>query len=200
MKVAPEGSAPIDFTVSSRHDRMVPPTTTIPMATQQHWQPVRSNLALWWVASAVGMALWASAPAWSADMTPPASVHQADPLTAARQALAGQRWDDALQELRKVRAEGSADWNNLMGYAMRKRSPPDLAGAQRHYDAALRLDPDHKGALEYAGELALMKGDLATAEGHLARLVRLCAAGCEERTDLDKAVTRFKSAAPRARP
>jgi Flp pilus assembly protein TadD len=178
---------------------MVPPTKTISMATHQQWLPVRRNLALWGVVGAVGMAVCASGPAWSADTTPPASVHQADPLTAARQALARQRWDDALQELRKVRAEGDADWNNLMGYAMRKRSPPDLVSAQRHYDAALRLDPDHRGALEYAGELALMKGDLATAEVHLSRLARLCAAGCEERADLERAVARFKAAAPRAR-
>jgi Flp pilus assembly protein TadD len=156
----------------------------------------------WGLSTAVGAVLMLGmpGPARAADLSPPASVHQADPLAAARQALAAQRWDDALAELRKARAEGSADWNNLMGYALRKRTPPDLASAQRHYDSALRLDPDHRGALEYAGELALIKDDLATAEAHLARLVRLCAAGCEERADLERAVGRYKANRPQARP
>lgn len=161
-----------------------------------------TRLAACVMAWAVGVLLVAGlpGPARAADIPPPASVHQADPLDAARRALAGQRWDDALGELRKVRAENSADWHNLMGFALRQRTPPDLASAQRHYDSALRLNPDHKGALEYAGELALTKGDLATAETHLARLVRLCAAGCEERADLERAVARFKANRPQARP
>ena len=68
---------------------------------------------------------------------------------------------------------------------------------QRHYDAALRIDPAHQGALEYAGELALMKGDLATAEKHLATLARLCTSPCEPLDDLQQAVARFKSTAKR---
>jgi Flp pilus assembly protein TadD len=148
--------------------------------------------------------LSAAGASWAVDTPTPASVHQSDPSTdrlgPARAAIAQQRWDSALGELRKVQAEDSADWHNLMGYAFRKRAVPDLAASQRHYDAALRIDPDHKGALEYAGELALTKGDLATAEVHLARLVRLCAAGCEERADLEVAVARFKAEAQRRRP
>ncbi|MCK7493043.1 MAG: UPF0149 family protein [Comamonadaceae bacterium] len=63
-----------------------------------------------------------------------------------RRQAAGRR---AVAELRKVNATGNADWNNLMGYALRKQPTPDLDGAQRHYDAALRIDPRHQGALEY---------------------------------------------------
>ncbi|MBL8346646.1 MAG: tetratricopeptide repeat protein [Rubrivivax sp.] len=152
-------------------------------------------------AAAVAVSLWAAAgAAWGADTPPPSSVHQTDPLGPVRAAIARQHWDEALNELRKMPMPGSADWHNLMGYAWRKRATPDLVAAQRHYDTALRLDPDHKGALEYAGELALMKGDLATAEAHLARLVRLCAAGCEERADLERALARFKDSGSRPRP
>lgn len=153
--------------------------------------------------ASVGLAAWllgATVSAGAVDSPPPASVHAVDPLRAARAAIARQRWDDALLELRRAPDNGSADWHNLMGYAMRKQPAPDLAAAQRHYDAALRIDPDHKGALEYAGELALVKGDLATAEAHLARLVRLCAAGCEERDDLQRAVARFKADRSRQKP
>jgi len=137
---------------------------------------------------------------WAVDSPAPASVHQADPLGSARSAIAQQRWDAALSELRRVQAVDSADWHNLMGFSLRKRATPDLAEAQRHYDIALRIDPNHKGALEYAGELALMKYDLATAEAYLTRLVRLCAAGCEERADLERAVARFKADGNRWRP
>jgi Flp pilus assembly protein TadD len=137
---------------------------------------------------------------WAVDAPEPAGVHRVDPLGPARVAIAQQRWDAALSELRKVQAQGSADWHNLMGYAFRKRAAPDLAAAQRHYDIALQIDPNHKGALEYAGELALMKGQLAKAEAHLARLAALCAAGCEERADLERAVARFKADGNRWRP
>ena len=81
----------------------------------------------------------------------------------------------------------------LMGYALRKQAVPDLEGAQRHYDAALRIDPRHRGALEYAGELALMKGDLPRAEGYAGTLGLACPAGCEELADLKQAVARYKS-------
>jgi len=80
-----------------------------------------------------------------------------------------------------------------MGYALRKQARPDLDGAQRHYDAALKLNPKHMGALEYAGELALMKGDLATAERHLAALARLCSSPCETLDDLKQAVDAYKA-------
>jgi Flp pilus assembly protein TadD len=139
-------------------------------------------------------------PAQAADTPEPAPARASDPLGPARQAIADKRWAAAIAELRKVNAGSSADWNNLMGYSLRKQATPDLDGAQRHYDAALRIDPNHKGALEYAGELALMKGELATAEARLATLVRLCPSGCEERADLDKAIARFKANGNRWQP
>ena len=81
-----------------------------------------------------------------------------------------------------------------MGYALRKQAAPDLAAAERHYDAALRITPKHRGALEYSGELYLIKGDLTQAEQRLAQLSSACIFGCEEYTDLKKAVERFKIA------
>jgi Flp pilus assembly protein TadD len=130
----------------------------------------------------------------------PAKAAAADPLAPARKAIQAQRWSAALEELRRVNASGSADWNNLMGYALRKQSPPDLDGAQRHYDAALRIDPRHRGTLEYSGELALMKGDLAGAEQRLAALGRVCGGPCEEQDDLKKAVDKYKANGNRYQP
>jgi Flp pilus assembly protein TadD len=107
--------------------------------------------------------------------------------------IQARRWDAALEELRKLNSTGSADWNNLMGYTLRKQAKPDLDGAQRFYDAALKIDPGHTGALEYSGELALMKGDLATAEARLATLSKLCSMPCEPLDDLKKAIARYKA-------
>jgi Flp pilus assembly protein TadD len=118
----------------------------------------------------------------------------ADPLAQARSHIQAKRWTAAIDELKRVNASTSADWNNLMGYSLRKRATPDLDGAERFYNEALRIDPKHRGALEYSGELYLMKGDLARAEQRLAALDKACTFGCEEFTDLKNAVARFKAA------
>ncbi len=133
--------------------------------------------------------------AFAADDAPPAPA--GDPLGKAREQIAAKQWPQAVAELKRVNQTRSADWNNLMGYALRKQTPPDLAGARKHYDAALRLDPKHKGALEYAGELDLMTGDLAAAEQRLQRLEAVCGTTCEEYADLKAAIERFKAAGNR---
>ena len=146
-------------------------------------------------AAALTLALTAcTSAALAADMTPPpAPAAAADPLGAAREHIAAKRWAPAIAELKRVNATSSADWNNLMGYTLRKQATPDLDGAQRYYDAALRIDPRHRGTLEYAGELALMKGDLPRAESHAATLSSVCPSSCEELADLKKAVARYKA-------
>jgi Flp pilus assembly protein TadD len=124
---------------------------------------------------------------------PAAAPAAADPLAGARSRIASRQWAAAIDELKRVNAAGNADWNNLMGYSLRKQATPDLDGAQRYYDAALAINPQHKGALEYSGELALMKNDLPTAETRLAALQRACPSGCDELEDLKKTLARFKA-------
>ena len=136
--------------------------------------------------------LAASSLAYAADTTPAASP-AADKLSAARAEIQAGRWVAAIDELKKVNDTGSADWNNLMGYSHRKAKVPDYAAAERYYDEALRIDAKHRGALEYSGELYLMKGDLARAEERLARLDKACFLRCEEHADLKKAVARYKA-------
>jgi Flp pilus assembly protein TadD len=153
------------------------------------------------VAGLVALATGGVTPIMAADTPDPAAAaQQADPLGSARVAIGRQRWNQAIMELRKVEAKDSADWHNLMGFAMRKRAQPDLAAAQTHYDTALKIDPNHKGALEYAGELALMKGESPTAEAYLARLVKLCPSGCEERADLERVLAKYKADGNRWKP
>ncbi len=114
-------------------------------------------------------------------------------LSQAQKEIKANDYSAAIQTLEAANQNNSADWNNLLGYAQRKKAPPDLAFAERYYQAALKLDPKHKGALEYYGELLLMKNDLAGAEQMLARLDKVCVFSCEEFRDLKEAITRFKS-------
>ncbi len=125
--------------------------------------------------------------------TSPAVPAAADKLAPARALIAEKKWRAAIDELERVGDTASADWNNLMGYSHRKAKTPDFAAAERYYDAALRLDPKHRGALEYSGELYLMQGDLGRAEQRLAALDKACFLPCAEYTDLKKAVERFKA-------
>ena len=142
---------------------------------------------------AAAMLLAAAGARPAADPDPaPSTAAAPTPLATARAHVANARWDAALDELRRVNDTGSADWNNLMGYALRKSPQPDYAAAERHYDAALRIAPKHRGALEYSGELALTQGNLGKAEERLRALDKACLFGCEEYTDLKKAVAAYK--------
>jgi len=128
---------------------------------------------------------------WAADSTPAKS----DPvwLTEARASIKADKYDQAIQQLQAANETSSADWNNLLGYSLRKKQPPDLVGAEKYYPAALKIDPDHRGALEYYGKLKLMNNDLPGAEALLARLDKACTFGCEEYSDLKGAVQKYKS-------
>ena len=130
----------------------------------------------------------------AADTAPPTTAAAGDALADARAKVKAKQWPAARAELVRVNATTNADWQNLMGYVARKSSPSDLDAAERHYQEALRIDPRHRGALEYSGELYLIKGDLARAEAQLAALDKACLFGCEEYTDLKKSVARYKSA------
>jgi len=124
----------------------------------------------------------------------PAADKNADKLASARTLIAAKKWTDAVDELRRVNDTGSADWNNLMGYTLRKGKTPDLAASEKYYDEALRIDPHHRNALEYSGELYLMKGALDKAQARLATLSTECAASCEQYAELKSAIERFQAA------
>lgn len=143
--------------------------------------------------AAIALTLAASV-SFAADTGPAVTPAKPDPLVAAREQIAAKKWAAAIDELKKVNATDSADWNNLMGYSLRKAKTPDYDAAERHYNEALRLDPKHRGALEYSGELYLMKGDLAKAEQRLATLDKLCTFSCAEYRDLKKSVEAYKQA------
>ncbi|WP_431102884.1 tetratricopeptide repeat protein [Roseateles noduli] len=145
-------------------------------------------------------AVWALAgsmpSAQAADMSPPPSAAPApaaNTLTIARQLIQSRQWEAARDELKRVDDRRSADWNNLMGYVSRKAGNPDLAASERYYDEALRIDPHHRNALEYSGELYLMKGDLPKAQARLASLATECKSSCEQHTELKEAIARYQA-------
>lgn len=74
------------------------------------------------------------------------------------------------------------DLLTYLGFANRKLQHFDTATAW--YGAALAVAPNHRGALEYYGELKLERGDRAGALQHLARLERLCGFGCQQADQL----------------
>jgi tetratricopeptide (TPR) repeat protein len=74
-----------------------------------------------------------------------------------------------------------------MGFSLRKTG--DYKQAYTFYRKALDFDPDHKGALEYLGELYAETGQLDKAKENVARLRELCPSGCEELADLEKAIS-----------
>jgi Flp pilus assembly protein TadD len=114
-------------------------------------------------------------------------------LAQARQAIELKNFDLAITVLNQSEEKSSADWHNLMGFSLRKKSPPDWLAAEKHYQMALQKDAKHRGALEYYGELLLMKNDLPGAEALLQRLEKACFFGCEELRDLRKSVAEFKT-------
>jgi tetratricopeptide (TPR) repeat protein len=68
------------------------------------------------------------------------------------------------------------------GYVWRKLGSWDKA--EDYYRQALAIDPDHRGATEYYGELKVLKGDMAGARAMLARLDNACTFGCAEAEEL----------------
>src|SRR5438094_1662136 len=130
--------------------------------------------------------------AFAAD-TQPSPQPAPDKLDGVRAQIAAKNWSGAIDELKRFNDTGDADWNNLMGYSLRKAPTPDFAGAEKFYDEALRIDPSHRGALEYSGELYLQTGDLAKAEQRLAALDKTCRFGCSEYSELKKAIAQYKA-------
>ena len=117
------------------------------------------------------------------------------PLDGARAAIARQDWTraQALARDAVAREPLSADAHNLYAFAMRKGPQPDMDQVFRHYNEALRLDPQHRAAREYLGEAYLMTGNVAKAKELLAELDHMCKAGCVEQAELKRSISTFES-------
>jgi tetratricopeptide (TPR) repeat protein len=94
------------------------------------------------------------------------------------------RWDDALASLDDAESAigPHPDILTYKGYVWRHKG--DWAKAESFYHQALAIDPNHRGATEYYGELKVLEGETAAAKALLARLDSACAFGCAEAEEL----------------
>ena len=121
---------------------------------------------------------------------------ESDPVVEqANKYMESKDWQGAAGYLKDAVAKkpDNANYHNLDAYAMRKGPNPDMSLVFKHYNEALRIDPKHRGAHEYIGEAYLMVKDVAKAKEHLATLDRLCSFGCEEYSDLKKAIAEYET-------
>jgi Flp pilus assembly protein TadD len=81
---------------------------------------------------------------------------------------------------------GHANAWNLLGYAHRRLGKFD--DAEKFYDAALTITPNHTGALNYMGQMFLETGRPEKAKALLERLKKACEDGCEDLENLKKAM------------
>src|SRR2546421_2906208 len=112
-------------------------------------------------------------------------------LTSVRSKIKAKDFKAALAELTPMLATYQhADVYNLMGFSLRKMG--EYKQAYTFYRKALDFDPEHKGALEYLGELYVETGEVEKARENAAQLKKLCPAGCEELADLEHAIASAK--------
>jgi Flp pilus assembly protein TadD len=99
-------------------------------------------------------------------------------------------YDEALRYLHKADAEEphNADILNLIAYSYRKLGRFDVA--YRYYQKALTIDPDHKGANEYLGELYVETNRPSKAKEQLVKLKQICSS-CKEYKKLKQAIAAY---------
>ena len=145
--------------------------------------------------------LWLSAFLLGAALAAPGALavdnvtsRDAPDLTVVRAKIKAKDFKAAIAELTPMlETYQHADVYNLMGFSLRKTG--DHKQAYTFYRKALDFDPEHKGALEYLGELYVETGQVDKARENVVLLKKLCPGGCEELADLEQAIA---SAAPRA--
>lgn len=101
-----------------------------------------------------------------------------------------QRGLGSLQKVVQADPRNADAWNYL-GFSQRNLQHFDESLAA--YQKALAINPNHRGANEYLGELYLRTGNLELAREQLARVRSLCPGGCEEHDDLKTAVGAYPS-------
>src|SRR5205814_9675328 len=114
-------------------------------------------------------------------------------LTVVRATIKAKDFKRALAELTPMlQTYQHADVYNLMGFSLRKTG--DAKQAYTFYRKALDFDPQHKGALEYLGELYVETGQIDKARENVTALKKLCPSGCEQPADREHGIA---TAAPK---
>lgn len=108
-------------------------------------------------------------------------------LTGVKSKIYAERYSEAVEELTALTTTVQhADLYNLLAFSLRNLERYDEAA--KWYREALYYDPDHKGALEYQGELFLKLGQTERAKVNAQKLNFLCPDGCDELNALNLAI------------
>ncbi len=105
------------------------------------------------------------------------------------------RYEEAIAYLQDARwtAGPHPDILVYLGFANRKLKRYNQA--EEYYQTALDIFPNHRGALEYYGELKLERGNVSGAKANLARLESICTFGCYEADELRRWINKGASSA-----
>jgi Flp pilus assembly protein TadD len=130
-----------------------------------------------------------------ADAPEPKSRPENPNIVAGRKAMDAKDYKTAVGHFSKAVQElpNDSDAHNLLGYSFRKVGTFDKS--MEHYQRALKLDANNRGAHEYLGELYLDMNQPDNAEKQLAALKKACPffGKCEEFEDLKKAIDGYKA-------
>jgi len=141
-------------------------------------------------ALAIAGVLLGSAGTFAADTEEsPASAASGD-FDSLRSLVDAEKYDEALPALRQLdqQSPNNPDVLNLIGFSLRKTGKMDEA--LDYYTRALALDPQHRGANEYLGELYLETKQPEKAKERLEVLRQACG-DCEEFEDLQKQINQY---------
>lgn len=97
--------------------------------------------------------------------------------------IKNEQYQEAIQKLEKFleKSKYSRDPDILNHYAFALRKTKNLLKAEEYYKKALAIEPDHRGALEYIGELYVDTNRLELAKSTLQKLEKC---RCEEFAEL----------------
>ena len=123
----------------------------------------------------------------SSDSSSKNIIKSADYYTA-KDLIKNENYKEAIEILKSLEKETpkDADIQNYLGFSFRKLGNLDLAAI--HYDKALNLNPKHKGALEYQGEMYLKMNEVDKAKENLKKLDKICFLGCKEMEKLELSI------------
>ena len=114
-------------------------------------------------------------------------------FSSAEKLINKKQFSDAILKLNDALASDSknADIYNYLGFSHRKLGKMEQAAV--YYNKALEINPKHKGALEYQGEMYLTLNQIGKAEENLRKLDKICFLGCSEFDKLKKSIVDKKS-------
>ena len=112
------------------------------------------------------------------------------------QLIEAEKFEQAIDKLGEALEKDpkDADLLNLIAFSNRKLGRFDTA--MEYYQKALAIEPDHRGANEYLGELYLQLGQLDKAEERLEVLDKECFFGCREFDKLKQAIKEYRRKNP----